>query len=105
MTRAEANVIAHDKRNEDGISAAVAIRDNQHLLHSKEQRQARRTKWMDAMGLDVVLTYDSLALGALCSDDDRGATSGDATMNLRRQINSNTSKATLSLNIRARHRP
>jgi hypothetical protein len=42
---------------------------------------------MDAMGLDVVLTYDSLALGALFSDDDRGATSGDATMNLRRQIN------------------
>lgn len=60
---------------------------------------------MDAIGLDVVITYDSLALGALCSDYDRGATSGDATMNLRRQINSNTSKATLSLNLRARHRP
>lgn len=105
MARAKANVIAHYKRNEDDISAAVAIRDNQHLRHSKEQRQARRTKWTDAMGLDVVLTYDSLTLDALGSDDGWGAASGDATRNLRRQIKSDTSKATLSLKLRARHRP
>lgn len=104
MVRAEGEVIAHDKRNEDGIAAAIAIRDDHHLLNSREQRKARRTEWMDALGLDLVLSYDSLALGALGSDDGWGAASGDATMNLRWQINSDTSKAPLSLNLRARHR-
>lgn len=103
LARAEGEVIAHERRNEDGIAAAIAIRDNQHLLHSREQRLARRTEWMDALGLDAVLTYDSLALGALGSDG-WGAASGDVTMNVRWQINSDTSKAPLSLNLRARHR-
>lgn len=96
-------VLTDEKRNEDGIAASIAIRD-QHWRNPREQRQQRRTAWMEALRLDIVLTYDSLAIGAIGRDDGWGASSGDGTLNLRWQINADTSKAPLSLNMRVRHR-
>jgi porin len=94
----------HEKRSEDGIAAAIALRDNQYWQSSREQRQQRRTEWMEKLGLDMVLSYDSLVLGALADDQNWGSSSGDATLNVRWRVNPHTSKAPLSLNLRMRHR-
>ncbi|HRJ07733.1 MAG TPA: carbohydrate porin [Prosthecobacter sp.] len=100
---AQEEVLTDEKRNEDGIAASIAIRD-QHWRNPREQRQQRRTAWMEALRLDIALSYDSLAIGAIGRDDGWGASSGDGTLNLRWQINADTSKAPLSLNLRMRHR-
>lgn len=94
-------------RNLDGIAAVIRTRDAllaEGLAEGHERRKARRTAWMEARRLDVVFTYDSLALGALGRDAGWGGSSGDATMNIRWQINADTSKSPLSLNMRVRHR-
>jgi porin len=97
------DVLTDEKRDEDGIASSIAIRDHD-WSQSREQRQQRRTAWMEALRLDIALSYDSLAMGALGSDDGWGATAGDGTLSLRWQINADTSKAPLSLNLRMRHR-
>ena len=43
-------------------------------------------------------------MGALNDDEGWGASSGDATLNERWQINADSSESPLSLNVRARHR-
>lgn len=96
-------LITHEKRNEDGIAAAIALRDHQ-WEDARLQRQQRRTAWMQALGLDVVLSHDSLAMGALGGADGWGASSGDATLNLSWQIHAHASKSPLTLNLRVRHR-
>lgn len=101
--QAQEEILTDEKRNEDGIAASIAIRDRD-WSHSREHRQQRRTAWMEALRLDIALSYDSLAMGALGRDDGWGASSGDGTLNLRWQINADTSKAPLSLNLRMRHR-
>ncbi|WP_294228718.1 carbohydrate porin [Prosthecobacter sp.] len=100
---AEQAVSGGVKRNEDGIAATIAIRDHD-WSHSREQWQQRRTAWMEALRLDIALSYDSLAIGAVGRNDGWGASSGDGTLNLRWQINPDASKAPLSLNLRVRHR-
>jgi porin len=103
VAQAQEAMLTDEKRNEDGIAASIAIRD-EHWSGSREQRQQRRTAWMEALRLDISLSYDSLAMGALGRDDGWGASSGDGTLNVRWQINADTSKAPLSLNLRLRHR-
>lgn len=103
VSQAQEVITAHEKRNEDGIAASLAIRDH-HWSQPREQRQQRRTTWMEALRLDISLSYDSLAMGALGRDDGWGASAGDGTLNLRWQINPDTSKTPLSLNLRMRHR-
>jgi porin len=102
--QAQDEPVTTEKRSEDGITAAIDIRDNQFLDSPYEKRKARRTAWMQALGLDVVFTYDALAMGVVGDDSDWGASSGDATLNLRWQIRPETKKWPLSLNIRMRQR-
>ena len=64
VAQAQDAMLTDEKRNEDGIAASIAIRD-EHWSGSREQRQQRRTAWMEALRLDISLSYDSLAMGAL----------------------------------------
>ena len=101
-------VQTHEKRSEDGVEAAIHFRNLQswhsRQTDARQARQARRTEWMEALGLDLAFTYDSLAMGAVAADDAWGGASGDATLNLRWQIIDDDHSAPLSLNARARHR-
>lgn len=101
-------VVHHEKRAEDGIAETIHTRDvlieGESWVESMEKSKKRRTQWMHELRLDVAFTYDSLAMGALNDDDGWGSSSGDATLNVRWQINSDTSKSPLSLNVRVRDR-
>lgn len=103
VARAEDAILAHEKRNEDGIAASIALRDH-HWQDAREIRHQRHAAWMQSMGLDLVLSYDSLAMGALGNENSWGASSGDATLNLRWQVNAQASRSPLTLNVRVRHR-
>ncbi len=103
VARAQNAVVADDTGSDDGIAETIRARDSQ--LHDEmKTRKSRRTTWMHELGLDVAFTYDALALGALGEDDGWGSSAGDATLNVRWQINADSSKAPFSLNMRARHR-
>lgn len=104
LMRAQEESGTREIRSEDGIPAAIEIRDSEALASPFEQRKARRTAWMQALGLDLAFTYDALSMGALAEDAGWGGASGDATLNLRWQINADTNPQPFSLNLRARHR-
>lgn len=101
---AQEEAVTREIRSEDGITAAIEIRDSEASASPLEQRKALRTALMQALGLDLAFTYDALALGALAEDAGRGGASGDATLNLRWQILPDTHPRPFSLNLRARHR-
>ena len=108
FTQGQEAVVHHEKRAGDGIAETIHARDllieGAGWVESRGERKKRRTQWMHELGLDVAFTYDSLALGALNDDGGWGSSSGDATLNVRWQINSDTSKSPLSLNVRVRDR-
>ncbi len=98
----------HERRSEDGVQAAFHWRDFQSWHPGQAltagSTQGLRAGWMQAIGLDLVFTYDALAMSSLSSDESRGGNSGDATLNMHWQITDKHSKSPLSLNARARHR-
>lgn len=102
------DLIEEGAGSDDGISETIRTRGSQLPgqvnTGSREQRKTRRTEWMHELGLDVAFTYDALALGAPGVNDGWGSSAGDATLNVRWQINADTSEAPFSLNMRARHR-
>lgn len=94
--------------SDDGIAETIRERDELFANPAKpdgvEERKARRTNLMEHLGLDAALSFDSLALGALGPDASWGASSGDATLNVRWQIAKDISPTPFSLNVRVRHR-
>jgi len=100
--------LQQERRSDDGVQSAIYHRDLQHWhdsrMRGRELLQARRAQWMDAIGLDLVLTYDTLAMGAASPSETWGAASGDVTLNLRWQITPDDTRSPLSLNMRARDR-
>lgn len=95
----------HERRSEDGVQAAIHLRNHPFWKSGGPQVPAAwKAGWMHSLGLDLAFTYDSLALGALTSGQGRGAASGDATLNMHWQINDAESRSPLTLNVRARHR-
>jgi hypothetical protein len=101
-------VAVEETGSDDGIAETIRARDllltNRPNAGTVEQLKARRTEWMQALGLDATLTVDSLALGALGSDANWGSSSGDATLSVRWQITKDSSPVPFSLNVRARYR-
>lgn len=100
--------LPQERRSEDGVQSAIYHRDLQlwhdSRMRGRELREARRARWMDSIGLDLVLTYDTLAMGAASPSEAWGGASGDVTLNLRWQITRDDSRSPLSLNTRLRDR-
>lgn len=106
--RAEEPPAKESAGSDDGIAETIQARDFSLKQHGKvgliEQWSARDKQVMEAIGLDMVFTYDSLAMGALGSDASWGSSAGDATLNVRWQITPDSSASPFSLNVRARYR-
>lgn len=101
-------VAVEETGSDDGIAETIRTRDTLLTENGRislvEQWSARSKQVMDAIGLDMVFAYDSLAMGALSNDASWGSSAGDATLSVRWQINSDASKSPFSLNMRVRYR-
>lgn len=104
---------AHRLGSDDGIAGVIRGRDlifRNPATRKLLPREALETMehWRQAafhrLGLDVTLAYDSLAMGAINDAADWGAMSGDASLALRWQINSDDGPRPLAIAARIRHR-
>jgi hypothetical protein len=110
---ADAQSTEPDTGSEDGIAQAIEATSSMHSTVRAghvlpDEEITKWVKWrkslLDAFGLDVSFSYDTVAMGAFGGDGDKGGFSGDATLNLRWHIKPESGDAPLTLAARVRDR-